>query len=119
MKQRPPSKKGQFIKQVVVGFGFLSGLWIHIGFDPGTFVYDFLSKLLIHAKPEYTQSITILFFALPIILTCISVLGVYRRAGYFGLFAVGMAFLAGLWLNILSIPLLLGAVVIGFVAARR
>jgi hypothetical protein len=111
--------KKLFLKETVIGFGFLSGLWMHLGFDPSTFVAVYLQKLLIAVEPQYENIIKIVFLYGPIVLTLFSVFMAYRRAGYFGLLAVLLAFLAGLWLNLLSIPLLAGAVLIGFFAARR
>jgi hypothetical protein len=118
-KQDRTSHKRQFLKSTIIGFGFLSGLWLHLGFDPGTFVYNFLQKLLIAAEPQYTQTIKVVFLTLPIILTCIGWLGAYRRAGLWGVFAVLLALGAGMLFNPISILLLGGAIVIGFFAAKR
>lgn len=116
---RVRNTKKLFLKQTIIGFGFLSGLWIHFGFDPGTFVADKLQALLIAVEPQYETTIQGIFLYGPIVLTLFAVFGAYRRAGYFGLLAVLLAFLAGLWLNALSIALLAGAIVIGYLSARR
>lgn len=116
---RIKNTKKLFLKQTVIGFGFLSGLWIHLGFDPGTFVATWLQHLLISVRPQYESIIKTIFLYGPILLTFFTIFVTYRRAGYFGLFAVALAFLAGLWLNLLSVPLIAASIIIGYFAARR
>ncbi len=113
------SHRRAFLKSSVVGFGFLSGLWVHLGFDPQTFVFELLQKILLKFEPQYADTIKAVFLALPIIITCTAVLLAFRRGGWFGLAAVSLAFLAGLWLDGRSIPLILLAIVIGFFSAKK
>jgi ABC-type sulfate transport system permease component len=119
MKKPRFQHKHEFLKSTIISFGFLSGVWIHLGFDPQSFVFSLLQDILLKVEPEYVQAITIVFFALPIILTCIGVLTAYRRAGWWGLLATALAFYAGIILNVSSIGLLAAALIIGFFAARR
>jgi hypothetical protein len=122
MKQQKPSRfrhKHEFLKSTIISFGFLSGVWIRLGFDPQSFVFSLLQEIIVKADPDHVQAITTIFFALPIILTCIGVLTAYKRAGWWGLLATGLAFTAGLLLNKTSIGLLAAAIIIGFLAARR
>ena len=116
---RKHGRRTAFLKQAVIGFGFLSGLWVHLGFDPGTFVYALLQKLLVLSDPIHQKWITLGFLILPVALTLSSVYGAYKRAGVWGLIAVGLAFLAGFFLSVASIALLLAAIVIGYFSARR
>lgn len=119
MKYSRLSRRQTFIRETIIGFGFLSGVWIHLGFDPQSFAFAFLQKLLVGAEPQYSQVIIMLFFTLPIILTCVSILGTYKKAGWFGLAAVGLAFYAGYVFELQSIILLIVALVVGFLAARK
>lgn len=113
------SARKKFIRSTVIGFGFLTGFWIHLGFDPQSFVFAVLQKLLIAVQPQYTHFITFVFFALPTFLTASTLLFAYWKTGKLGLFAVALAFAAGVLLNWSSIPLLFGAIILGFFAARR
>ena len=111
--------KGRFLKNAVIGFCFLSGLWVHLGFDPGNMVSNFLQSLLLRFDPQHEVIIKLIFFLSPAIITFLTMLFIYRKAGLWGLIAVGLAFLAGTWLDLRSIPLIVVALIIGFFAARR
>lgn len=113
------SHKKLFLKEAVVGFGFLSGVWAHLGFDPGTFVQEILEKILVIADPTHAPLISLVFRYAPLVLTVVAVILIYRRAGWWGYVATGLAYVAGLWFTLLSIPLLLAAIAIGYLAARR
>ncbi len=113
------SHKKAFLKEAIIGFGFLSGLWVKLGFDPGTFVRNLLEEILLRADPAHEKIIVLAFTYIPLLITIFAVLLIYRRAGWFGFIATGLAYLAGLVLSIYSIPLLIGALIIGFFAARR
>ena len=108
-----------YLKTTVIGFGFLSGLWVHLGFDPQSFVFGILQTVLLKVEPQYASVITALFFGLPIVLTLSSLLGAHSRGGWFGLAAVALAFAAGVLLNATSIPLMIIATVVGFLTARK
>lgn len=116
MSRKSPRK--DFIKSTVIGFGFLTGFWMHLGFDPQSFVFSILQKLLIMVQPQYTPLITFFFFALPIVLTASTLLFAYWKTGKLGLFAVALAFAAGVLLNMYSLPLLAAAIVFGFLVGR-
>lgn len=108
-----------FLKEAVIGFGFLSGIWTHLGFDPETFVREILESLLVNADPGHAVWIKLLFRYVPLALTLLALILIYRRAGFWGYVATGIAYLAGLWFTLLSIPLLLVALLIGYFAARK
>jgi membrane glycosyltransferase len=97
----------------------LSGLWVHIGVDPGSIVAQWLEQILLTVSPENAPWITLAFLYGPTLLTVLSLFFVYRHAGFFGFIAVALAYAAGIVLSFLSIPLLLLAIVIGWLAARR
>lgn len=111
--------KRQFLKSFVIGFGFLSGLWVHIGIDPRSVVAQWLQQLLLTIDPAHSTWFALVFLYGPTVLTFLAIILIYRRAGILGFIAVALAYTAGILLNLTSIPLLLLAVVIGWFAARR
>jgi hypothetical protein len=111
--------KRKFLKSSVIGFGFLSGLWAHFGFDPSSFVASWLEVFLLSLNTVYEQWILLTFLYAPALLTFFAIVLVYRRGGMFGFVAVAFAYAAGLLFSLLSIPLMILAIVIGWFAARR
>ncbi len=113
------SRKQRFVRGAITSFGFLSGVWIHLGFDPQSRVHDLLAHLLTSANPEYGHAIALVFFALPIITACAALLGTYRHAGWIGLLSLALAFYAGLRFDVFGAGLLAAALLIGLLATRR
>lgn len=109
----------RFIRSAVLSAGFLSGLWAHLGFNPGNIVQDLLEAILVSADPAHVAIITFLFVVIPIAITIIGVLAIYRKAGLWGFAATGLAYLAGLWLDVWSVFLLVVAVIIAVASVRR
>ncbi len=119
IKIRRKEVRKRFLKSSVIGFGFLSGIWAGLGFDPGTIVWGWLHGILITADPMHAVWISYSFVFLPTILTAIAILLIYRRAGILGFIATLFAYVAGLLLDARTIPLLIAALIIGFFAAGK
>lgn len=113
------SPREKFIRGTVIGIGFLNGLWLHLGFSPGNFLSDFLQKLLLQFDPSQADLISKVFLIAPIVMTSIIFLYIFSRAGFLGILAAGMALYAGYILNIYSIYLMIGALLIAIFATRR
>jgi hypothetical protein len=109
----------QFLKSSVIGFGFLSGLWVHIGIDPSSVVAQWLQQTLLTLDPAHAPWIAIAFLYGPTLLTFLSIILVYRRAGFLGFIAVVLAYAAGFLLAVESLILIALAILIGWFAARR
>lgn len=110
------NKSGKyFVQQFVLGFGFLSGLWIHIGFDPKTAFLSFLSGLLQQVWPNPLYSVG--FWIIPVISVALSLFWAFHTGGLFGLIAVTLAFISGIFINfILAWWILILAIIIGLIA---
>jgi hypothetical protein len=119
MRFERSNARKRFIRTAVIGLGFLSGLWNRLGFDPGTWVQGQLELLLLSAKTGQETLIALAFHYGPALFTLIAVMLVYRRAGLWGFVAVGLAYVAGLWLSVISIVLLAIAVLIAMLSVRR
>ncbi len=109
-----------YIRQFVIGLGFLSGLWTAIGIDPEEVLLNVLGTVSgeIYPDPLVRQ----FFMFLPVLLLLISVRDAYRRGKSLGLAAVLIAYVAGLSILIAlwtSLILLLAALVTGYLAPGR
>lgn len=115
-----PRRTGVFLKEFVVLFGFLNGVWFAVGVNPGA---ELLEVLL--GMGEGLVSGSLLEFAatfVPLVLLGVMLFLIHRKGGWLGFAAVGLAFLAGL--QVTSAPrvmavLLLAALALGYWAARR
>ena len=110
-------RQDAFIKQFVIGLGFLSGLWLYFGFNPSTKIIEFIVSI---AK-ENGYNLAIFYF-LPSIIFIFSVIFAYYRGGILGLIAVTLAFISGILL--LVVPVLGGvlfilSILIGMKAATN
>lgn len=106
-----------FVQEIVLPFGFLSGIWISIGVNPKTEVLKALSWIVDTFAPD--SQFGLVFWVIPVLTTILYVVVSFLVGSWPGLIAVGLAFLAGL--TILTIPLLgtflfILAVVLGFFA---
>lgn len=109
-----------FLKEFVILFGFLNGLWLALGVNPGARLLEVLVGIvenLVSGAP-----VRVLFTFAPILFVVAMLWLIYRRGGWVGFLAVGLGFVAGL--QVLAAPelsffLLLAALVLGFLATRR
>lgn len=104
-----------FVQEFVLGFGFLSGLWIYIGINPESVLINTLSDLINSISPNPMYSFA--FWIIPIIATVASLAWSYFLGGWLGLVAVGLAFLGGIFIgSTFGIILLIAAIIVGFAA---
>jgi hypothetical protein len=117
-------KKGRFntvVKELIIGFGFLNGLWFAVGTSPETEILKIINKY-VDLMPVVLQKIV---HSIPIILTVLTVLTIitiYRKGGVLGSLAVITAFAAGaVLLNNwkASATLLLIAIVTGLISIKE
>jgi hypothetical protein len=109
-----------YLWQIVIGFGFLSGVWTAIGIDPEEVILNLLGTAITAAYPDPT--IRALFIVLPTILLLWSVYQAYRKGRVFGLVAVLLAYMAGLSVLLsltTTIVLLTAALIVGYLATNR
>ena len=104
-----------FLSELVVGFGFLSGLWIHIGINPETEIIRAFANVAETIAPN--SGISWWFWLIPLVSTVVSILLTYMVGGIMGLVAVGLAFMAGLMISTdVGPPLLIISLVIGLIS---
>lgn len=100
------NKKAQnlesLVKEIVIGFGFLEGIWIAIGMNPESEILNAFIPMLqsLNTPPAYIFLMQIL----PSIIFIGTMIGIYFLGGWLGILAVVLAFIAGI--SILYFPLL-------------
>lgn len=110
------SKKAQiFVEEFVIGLGFFSGLWFHVGINPETEIIKAIVQILESLNPN--SKYLFIFWLLPGVVTLISILTSYICGGILGLIAVLLAFIGGVFLDsTIGLLLLLAGVFLGFIA---
>ena len=87
-------KAEYFVNEFVIGFGFLSGLWLAIGRDPQAEIFKAFATIIKTLNPN--SGFGQLFFIIPIIIFVCSSLVTYFIGGKLGCVAVVFGFLGGL-----------------------
>lgn len=116
----PRRRASVFLKEFVVLFGFLNGVWVAVGVNPGATLLATLEGFLV-ALVGASGPLPFAFALLPAVLTGGALLLVLRRGGWVGLVAVLVAFLGGVQLvssPTASLVLLAAALGLGYVATR-
>lgn len=109
-----------FLRESVILFGFLNGLFVSLGVNPGATIFAVIGEIL----DSLTGGNGIVRLALtvaPLALLALALYLIHKRAGWLGFVAVGLAFLAGLWLlpePVTGLLLLAAAVALGYFASR-
>lgn len=104
-----------FVQEFVLGFGFLSGLWIHVGVDPETEVIKAFAQIINQLAPS--SGFSLIFWLIPIVVFIVSIAGSFLIGQLLGLIAVGLAFLGGVFISsIIGIVLLIAGIILGFIA---
>ena len=113
-------KSSLFIRQFVIGLGFLSGLFTAIGFDPQDEIIKVIGGSVYTIYPD--PQVNYLFLLLPTILLLISVISAYLKGGILGLVSVVVAYLSGISVLksvSLAFMLLVVAAALGYLATNR
>lgn len=113
-------KSSLFIRQFVIGLGFLSGVFTAIGIDPQDEIINALGSSVHAVYPD--PRVGFLLILLPTALLLFSVIAAYLRGGVMGLVAVLVAYFAGVSVLasvLLALALLLAAAALGYLATDR
>ncbi|MEA3199648.1 MAG: hypothetical protein QOE90_1076 [Thermoplasmata archaeon] len=113
-------RTGVFLKEFVVLFGFLNGVWIAVGVNPGR---EFLGIVqgLVESATGGNGWVKLLFTWVPVALAIAALVAIFRKGGWLGFVAVLAGFLSGLYVLAdprLSLGLLVVALALGWFAAR-
>jgi len=110
------SRGNAFVKELVIGFGFLNGLWIHIGFNPEDAISQALLQILKSFSPSTASTVGLGLLIASIAILIVSVWASYRIGGIIGLVAVILGFIGGILLGGVGIFILIVGVILGGVA---
>lgn len=113
-------KSSIFIRQFVIGLGFLSGVFTAIGIDPQGEIIRILGKAAGSVYPD--PQISSLFIILPTLLLLISVITAYLKGGLLGLVSVIVAYFSGVSIIVsftLAALLFAIAILLGYLATNR
>ena len=82
-----------FVFESVLGFGFISGVWVCVGIDPETRLAGVFAGFVDKFAPG--SGLDVVFWLIPTFLMIASIIAAYFSGGFLGLVAVGCAFLGG------------------------
>ncbi|NJE47335.1 hypothetical protein E3E35_07970 [Thermococcus sp. GR7] len=110
-----PSKGEIFVRQFVMGFGFLSGLFARLGGDPESIAMNSIFKAFEPLVP-HAGGFMVLFGIMSLIEPASKFLAGYKVGGLLGIIAIFFGFLAGyaimqggsLWVVLLIIAATIG-----------
>lgn len=113
------SDKGEiFVREFVIGIGFVSGLFWRVGVDPEAMLFRAFLDVYLQLSPDV--GLSWYFLLAPLFLTAVSWLGAYLIGGILGLLAVFIALVGGFFYdNIFGWILIIVAVIFGANVARR
>lgn len=109
-----------FLRESVILFGFLNGLFLSLGVNPAATVLGVLAGTL-ESLVGQNGWLRLALTLAPLALLAFALYLIHKRAGWLGFVAVGIAFLAGLWLipdPVTGTLLLVGALGVGWLASR-
>jgi len=100
------SKSRIVLQEIIITFGFLNGLWIYTGINPETEILKAFTSLF----PEQSS---FLFWVIEILLIIIPIVIAFSISKWFGLIAVFLAFLGGVFIESWGIWALIVAYLMG------
>ena len=100
------------LQELVIGSGFLGGLWIYAGINPETEILRAFTDLV----PGISS---VLFWVISIILTVIPILSTWYLGRVCGLVALSLAFFGGIFIGSIGIWLVIPAFIIGGLCPTR
>ena len=83
-----------FFKELIIGFGFLNGIWIAVGINPEAEIFKALKEVINTINPD--NQFSILFIILPLIVLVGTLILIKAIGGWLGFAAVGCGFIGGL-----------------------
>ena len=106
----------KFVQEFVIGFGFLSGIFLAIGIDPEETIIKSIIDLLAQYDPQLAGLYAIIFSIVSVFILIATIIASFRLGGILGLIAISLGFVAGFFIlsqTVLGIILLIIAFVLG------
>ena len=109
-----------FVQEIIILFGFGSGLWMYIGFNPEDLAINSIFNALQAVLPSQMLSQLIQAYWIGGVLVALASLFVAFIVGkWWGLLAVSLAFFGGLFVSSFGVFLMIFGVLIGFIIALK
>lgn len=115
----PKRRTQTFLKEFVVLFGFLNGVWVAVGVNPGAKLFEVLVGLVENLASGVL--VEFLFAFAPLVFLFVMLYLIFRKGGWLGFAAVVLAFVAGMQVvsaPLVSLTLLAGAFAAGYFATK-
>jgi len=96
-----------FVQEIIVGLGFLDGLWVHAGIHPETEAFRAFTQLV----PEMSS---VWFWIGTLILTVVTILATHLIGKALGLLSLFLSLTGGIFVETWGIWSLAAALLIGF-----
>lgn len=104
----------RFVREFIIGFGFLTGFWINVGFNPESVIVNAILKTIAEFMAPIADALGFMYVILGFAGTVVSFWATYKAGGEWGLLATLFAFAAGLFINTeIGISLLVFALILG------
>jgi len=104
----------RFIREFIIGFGFLTGFWIYVGVDPESVLVNAILQTMAEFMAPIADALGFIYILIGFGGTVASIWATYKAGGESGIIATMIAFAAGLFIETsVGIPLLLFALFLG------
>lgn len=104
-----------FVQELVIGFGFLSGLWVYAGVNPEAEIIRAFSAIIETLMPN--SGLGFVFWLIPIIALIATILSAFAISGWAGIVSIGLAFIGGVFIDSsFGVFILVIAVILGLIA---
>lgn len=112
------TKGERFAQEFVVGFGFLSGIFLAVGVDPEGEIIKTLMDMLAQYNPDLAGLYATIFVIISVLVLIATILAAYKLGGILGLIAIFSGFAGGLL--IISQPVIgIILLIIGFILGEN
>ena len=106
----------------VVGFGFLSGIFLAIGIDPKGILFKNMITIFSQNSPEVIEKYNTIFTIISTLIALITIYTAYKYGGVIGFIAISFAIISGL--IVFSYPVvgglfLLVGFILGYIAPKH
>jgi hypothetical protein len=105
-----------FVQELVVGFGFLNGLWICVGVNPESEILGVFLTVGKTLMPQFSGLWTLEFFLIEAVSIAVPTGVSFVTGGWVGILAVALAFIGGTLIRSIGVYLLIIALVLGLFA---
>lgn len=105
-----------FVEDIVIGFGFFTGFWFYIGFDPQDLMVNSILDAFKPLVGSMASTLGFYYWLFGVVFAVVSIASAWFVGKWVGLLAVFFAFLGGLFITSIGVWFLLIGAFLGFIA---